>query len=197
MIIFLMLSGADKPPIEELHQFLEFQLPRQWAPVFGELAVGPQKKQQTSTSLQLSFMGPKLYVNTTPVSIDSFLLMFCSSNTWRVYSFWPTESVLGHFKSQLVWAPPWSSFTLIMVNNSLVMNKVFHKIVGYVEWTSIYLRWGSFWAYLCFIKSWTNTSHFNIDEWFVKGKTARMFQRDLEFSANMNLDWSAYIICPV
>ncbi|PKH57122.1 hypothetical protein CRG98_050301, partial [Punica granatum] len=58
-----------KPPIEELHQFLEFQLPRQWAPVFGELALGPEKKQQSSASLQLSFMGPKLYVNTTLVDV--------------------------------------------------------------------------------------------------------------------------------
>ncbi|CAL9019609.1 unnamed protein product [Prunus brigantina] len=58
-----------KPPIEELHQFLEFQLPRQWAPVFGELALGPQRKQQSSASLQFSFMGPKLYVNTTPVDV--------------------------------------------------------------------------------------------------------------------------------
>lgn len=59
-----------KPTIDELHQFLEFQLPRQWAPVFGELALGPQKKQQSSASLQFSFMGPKLYVNTTPVYVD-------------------------------------------------------------------------------------------------------------------------------
>ncbi|KAD5802559.1 hypothetical protein E3N88_13919 [Mikania micrantha] len=31
-----------KPPIEELQQFLEFQLPTRWAPEFGELAVGPE-----------------------------------------------------------------------------------------------------------------------------------------------------------
>ncbi|XVF58641.1 hypothetical protein PTKIN_Ptkin07bG0082300 [Pterospermum kingtungense] len=59
-----------KPSIDELHQFLEFQLPKQWAPVFGELALGPQKKQQNGASLQFSFMGPKLYVNTTPVYVD-------------------------------------------------------------------------------------------------------------------------------
>ncbi|KAF7842789.1 MACPF domain-containing protein [Senna tora] len=58
-----------KPPIEELHQFLEFQLPRQWAPVFSELPLGPQRKQQSSTSLQFSFMGPKLYVNTAQVDV--------------------------------------------------------------------------------------------------------------------------------
>lgn len=58
-----------KPPIEELHQFLEFQVPRQWAPVFGELAVGPDRKQQSNASLQFRFMGPKLHVNTTPVDV--------------------------------------------------------------------------------------------------------------------------------
>lgn len=59
-----------KPPIEELHQFLEFQLPRQWAPVFCELPLGPQRRQQSTPSLQFSLMGPKLYVNTTPVDVD-------------------------------------------------------------------------------------------------------------------------------
>ncbi|EEF35942.1 conserved hypothetical protein [Ricinus communis] len=58
-----------KPPIEELHQFLEFQLPRQWAPVFSELPLGPQRKQQSTASLQFSLMGPKLFVNTTPVDV--------------------------------------------------------------------------------------------------------------------------------
>ncbi|KAK4254449.1 hypothetical protein QN277_009833 [Acacia crassicarpa] len=58
-----------KPPIQELHQFLEFQLPRQWAPVFSELPLGPQRKQQSSSSLQFSLMGPKLYVNTTQVDV--------------------------------------------------------------------------------------------------------------------------------
>ncbi|CAH1445238.1 unnamed protein product [Lactuca virosa] len=58
-----------KPPIEELHQFLEFQLPRQWAPVFSDLPLGPQRKQQSTASLQFSFFGPKLYVNTNPVDV--------------------------------------------------------------------------------------------------------------------------------
>lgn len=56
-----------KPPIEELRQFLEFQLPRQWAPVFGDLPLAPRCKRQVSPSLKFSFMGPKLYVNTTKV----------------------------------------------------------------------------------------------------------------------------------
>ncbi|XP_073118213.1 MACPF domain-containing protein At4g24290-like isoform X2 [Elaeis guineensis] len=56
-----------KPPVTELHQFLEFQLPRQWAPIFGDLPLGPQRKQQSGAYLQFTFMGPKLYVNTNVV----------------------------------------------------------------------------------------------------------------------------------
>ncbi|TVU18415.1 hypothetical protein EJB05_34511 [Eragrostis curvula] len=58
-----------KPPIEELHQFLEFQLPRQWAPVYSDLPLGPQRKRQNSASLSLNFMGPKLYVCTNMVDV--------------------------------------------------------------------------------------------------------------------------------
>ncbi|CAO2828593.1 unnamed protein product [Amaranthus hypochondriacus] len=58
-----------KPPLEELHPFLEFQLPRQWAPVFSELPLGPQRRQQNFASLQFSFMGPRLYVNTAMVDV--------------------------------------------------------------------------------------------------------------------------------
>ncbi|XP_040379836.1 MACPF domain-containing protein NSL1-like [Oryza brachyantha] len=55
-----------KPPIEELQQFLEFQVPRQWAPEFGELplALGPRKKKNSLPSLQFTLMGPKLQVTT-------------------------------------------------------------------------------------------------------------------------------------
>ncbi|KAL5575370.1 hypothetical protein UlMin_017069 [Ulmus minor] len=56
-----------KPPIEELHQFLEFQLPRQWAPVYGELPLSLKHRGRSSPSLQFSFFGPKLYVNTMKV----------------------------------------------------------------------------------------------------------------------------------
>jgi len=58
---------------------LEFQLPRQWAPVFGELALGPDRKQQSNASLQFSLMGPKLYVNTSPVMLLPWceIFMFC------------------------------------------------------------------------------------------------------------------------
>ena len=62
----IILSTADKPPIEELRHFLDFQLPRIWAPVYGELPLGP--KLQSDAYLQFSFLGSKLYVNTTRVS---------------------------------------------------------------------------------------------------------------------------------
>ncbi|MFS7946409.1 hypothetical protein Hanom_Chr06g00536011 [Helianthus anomalus] len=42
---------VDKPPIDELQQFLEFQLPRQWATVFNDLPLGPHHKQQSMPSL--------------------------------------------------------------------------------------------------------------------------------------------------
>ncbi|KAL3620816.1 hypothetical protein CASFOL_035728 [Castilleja foliolosa] len=58
-----------KPPIEELYQFLEFQLPRQWAPVFSDLPLGPQRRQQSTTSLQFSLLGPKLFVNMAAVDV--------------------------------------------------------------------------------------------------------------------------------
>ncbi|XP_061371471.1 MACPF domain-containing protein NSL1-like [Gastrolobium bilobum] len=59
-----------KPPIEELHQFLEFQLPRQWAPGYDlPFRFGPKHKRNMSPALQFTFMGPKLYVNT--VKVDS------------------------------------------------------------------------------------------------------------------------------
>ncbi|KAM0863727.1 hypothetical protein ACQ4PT_044374 [Festuca glaucescens] len=58
-----------KPPIEELHQFLEFQLPRQWAPVYSDLPLGPQRKRQSSASLPVTFIGPKLYVCTNMVDV--------------------------------------------------------------------------------------------------------------------------------
>ncbi|GKV32139.1 hypothetical protein SLEP1_g40766 [Rubroshorea leprosula] len=77
-----------KPPLEELHQFLEFQLPRQWAPVFSELPLGPQRKQQSSASLQFSFLGPKLYVNTSPVSLYSLLKLNFSGSVSCTLSVW-------------------------------------------------------------------------------------------------------------
>ncbi|KAM0040407.1 putative MACPF domain-containing protein CAD1/NSL1 [Helianthus debilis subsp. tardiflorus] len=71
---------VDKPPIDELQQFLEFQLPRQLAPVFNDLPLGPHRKQQSMPSLQFSFCWPRLYINTSLV-IHLFLRVFDSYMT--------------------------------------------------------------------------------------------------------------------
>ncbi|KAJ0561312.1 putative MACPF domain-containing protein CAD1/NSL1 [Helianthus annuus] len=47
----ISIYAANKPPIDELQHFLEFQLPRQWAPVFNDLPLGPHHKQQSMPSL--------------------------------------------------------------------------------------------------------------------------------------------------
>ncbi|KAL8460483.1 hypothetical protein ACS0TY_031359 [Phlomoides rotata] len=56
-----------KPPLEELTQFLEYQLPRQWAPAYNDLPLGPRRRKKSSPSLQFTLLGPKLYVNTVKV----------------------------------------------------------------------------------------------------------------------------------
>lgn len=58
-----------KPPIEELQHFLEFQLPRQWAPVFNELPLRLSRKERSPPTLQFSLFGPKLQVNNTQVTV--------------------------------------------------------------------------------------------------------------------------------
>ncbi|KAK7358758.1 hypothetical protein VNO77_00696 [Canavalia gladiata] len=60
-----------KPPIEDLHQFFEFQLPRQWAPVLSEIRLGSHWKHQANTWLRFSIFGPKLYINTIPVDVGN------------------------------------------------------------------------------------------------------------------------------
>eukprot|EP01018_Ginkgo_biloba_P003913 Gb_16359 [translate_table: standard] len=57
-----------KPPIEELQYFLEFQIPRAWAPLSSELP-GQERKEPVCPLLQFSLMGPKLYVSMAQVSV--------------------------------------------------------------------------------------------------------------------------------
>ena len=75
------LYQTDKPAIEDLHHFLEFQLPRQWAPMYGDLPLGfgHKYKRNMSPSLQFSLMGPKLYVNTVKV-IHSYNCLYQSED---------------------------------------------------------------------------------------------------------------------
>ncbi|KAK2438069.1 hypothetical protein P8452_33837 [Trifolium repens] len=56
-----------KPSPEDLQYFLEFQIPRQWAPMFCELPLSHQRKKTSSLSLQFSCFGPKLHISSTQV----------------------------------------------------------------------------------------------------------------------------------
>ncbi|KAH9679991.1 MACPF domain-containing protein [Citrus sinensis] len=60
-----------KPALEDLQYFLEFQVPRQWAPMFCELPLRHQNKKGSCPSLQFSFMGPKVHVSSTQVVVAS------------------------------------------------------------------------------------------------------------------------------
>lgn len=59
-----------KPALEDLHFFLEFQVPRQWAPLFCELPLRHQRKKSSCPSLQFAFFGPKINVSSTQVASD-------------------------------------------------------------------------------------------------------------------------------
>ncbi|XP_061965686.1 MACPF domain-containing protein CAD1-like isoform X1 [Populus nigra] len=57
-----------KPQIEELRYFLEFQIPRIWAPVQDNFP-SHQRKEPVCPSLQFSMMGQKLYVSQEQISV--------------------------------------------------------------------------------------------------------------------------------
>ncbi|XP_020101752.1 MACPF domain-containing protein CAD1-like isoform X2 [Ananas comosus] len=57
-----------KPPVEELRYFLEFQVPRIWAPVQDGLR-GQRRKEPVCPSLQFSIMGKKLYISQEQVTV--------------------------------------------------------------------------------------------------------------------------------
>ncbi|KAK4416619.1 MACPF domain-containing protein [Sesamum alatum] len=75
-----------KPPIEALPHFLGFQIPRQWAPLLGDVPVGPDRKQQGAATLQFSLMGSKLYVNTDKVNSTRFNFGSFKSNLLVVHA---------------------------------------------------------------------------------------------------------------
>ncbi|KAJ7950107.1 MACPF domain-containing protein [Quillaja saponaria] len=64
----IVLYLEYKPPIEELRCFLEFQIPRIWAPVRDKIP-GHQRKEPVCPSLQFSIMGQKLYVSQEQISV--------------------------------------------------------------------------------------------------------------------------------
>ncbi|KAI4356139.1 hypothetical protein L6164_000186 [Bauhinia variegata] len=57
-----------KPPIEELRYFLEFQIPRVWAPLHDRIP-GHQRKEPVCPSLQFSIMGQKLYISQEQITV--------------------------------------------------------------------------------------------------------------------------------
>ncbi|KAL2570017.1 hypothetical protein AAZV13_18G162700 [Glycine max] len=59
---------SDKPPIEELRYFLEFQIAHVWAPLHERIP-GQQRKEPICPSLQFSIMGQKLYVSQEQITV--------------------------------------------------------------------------------------------------------------------------------
>ncbi|CAN8305177.1 unnamed protein product [Cochlearia groenlandica] len=60
-----------KPPLTDLEYFLDFVGPRNWAPVHNDLPFGAGPNMALAyPTLNINFMGPKLYVNTTPVTSE-------------------------------------------------------------------------------------------------------------------------------
>ncbi|KZV19550.1 MACPF domain-containing protein-like [Dorcoceras hygrometricum] len=61
-----------KPPIADLEYFLDFQTHRIWAPIHNDLSMGPARnKSNRSPSLNFNIIGPKLYVNTSQVTVNN------------------------------------------------------------------------------------------------------------------------------
>uniref|UniRef100_A0A6N2L1Q7 MACPF domain-containing protein n=1 Tax=Salix viminalis TaxID=40686 RepID=A0A6N2L1Q7_SALVM len=60
-----------KPPISDLHYFLDFQSHKIWAPVHNDLPLGPSTNVASSSSaLHFYLLGPKLYVNTSQLRLE-------------------------------------------------------------------------------------------------------------------------------
>ncbi|CAL9111178.1 unnamed protein product, partial [Musa textilis] len=59
-----------KPPLSDLHYFLDFQSHKHWAPMHHDLPLGPISNRSMPTpALTFSRMSPKLYVNTSQVTV--------------------------------------------------------------------------------------------------------------------------------
>ncbi|TYI38329.1 hypothetical protein ES332_A02G019000v1 [Gossypium tomentosum] len=59
-----------KPTPEDLRYFLEFQVPQQWAPMFCGLPLRHQTRKASCPSLQFTFLGPTLHVNSTQATSE-------------------------------------------------------------------------------------------------------------------------------
>nr|CAB3451014.1 unnamed protein product [Digitaria exilis] len=62
-----------KPPVADLKYFLDFQHHKMWAPVLGELPLGPcSNRQGSSPALHFSPLGSKLYVSSSQVIVPKW-----------------------------------------------------------------------------------------------------------------------------
>lgn len=79
MLIVLCSLTSDKPDPPDLEYFLEFQVPRQWAPTFCELPLRHHRKKTSCPALQFSFLGPKLAVSSAQVRHKIYVLFYTFS----------------------------------------------------------------------------------------------------------------------
>lgn len=76
--LFWLIFGyarADKPGIADLQYFLDFQSHKFWAPIHNDLPLGPATNRPStpfSSTLHFNLMGPKLFLNPTPVRTPFF-----------------------------------------------------------------------------------------------------------------------------
>ena len=83
--VILRLVLPDKPDLQDLQYFLEFQVPLQWAPMFNELVLGPQKRKGSYPSMQFRFLGPKLHVSTSQVSAMLLCISDLKVSLWLIF----------------------------------------------------------------------------------------------------------------
>lgn len=123
----------DKPPIEELQYFLEFQIQRVWAPAPSSIP-GHQRKEPVCPSLQFSLMGPKLYISSEQVqsilAVKFFDYRFCVIHLYHLQMV--TITVANSNKSLLVAQDcPSSSFLnlcLHIFTIQFMKNNYFHIV---------------------------------------------------------------------
>ena len=99
-------SLTDKPRIEELSYFLDFQHHRLWAPVLSDLPLGPcSNRQGASPALHFSLVGSKLYVSSSEVkNIIASLILNTSEiqqksltlTIWRNRNAGDCSNITGH-----------------------------------------------------------------------------------------------------
>lgn len=103
VVLSVIVSSSDKPALEDLQCFLEFQVPSQWAPLFCELPLSHQRKVASYPALQFCLFGPKLCVRPTQVLLG---ISFLAKRPLLYYKYKKKLKLyVLHFNEILVW--PW------------------------------------------------------------------------------------------